>query len=464
MSQGRQQTKGGRPQRGNNSPEGLSARQLLATEVPPHSLEAERAVLGAILRDEDALPKAAEMLKTEHFYSDSHQKIWTVMLGLFEIGFPIDVLQVGTGLAKKEWLAHCGGAAGLTELYDETLTAANIRYNAQIIVEKAKLRAVIQAGTELVRGGYEPDGEPAAILARAEKKLAEVGGATFDKPSMTFQEIITKGLETIQARKKKPGASGMPTGYVDLDMLMGGMAEDDFVVVAARPSIGKTAFALQIAEHVSLEEEKWALFFSLEMNEQGLFERMLAGNARVRADDIRKGFYDEREELGRMMQAAAKLSQAKLHINRMVSPTIPKIKSACRRAAMKGELDLVVVDYLQLIKGGKFEKREELVAEISRSMKDLAREMRVPVIALSQLNREVEKYANKKPTMANLRESGAIEQDADTVLLLWPHDNEMTVIVEKNRNGPVGEVDLVFQKEFVRFQNKAKVGDLGGGW
>lgn len=436
----------------------------ITNTVPPHSLEAERAVIGSILRDNDCLFDVMRVLKAESFYSDKHQRIFQTICEMFEVFEPIDPLTLAESLTKKKWLKEVGGADAILEIYHETITAANVSYYAKIVHEKEILRTIYHTSIEMMRSAVQPSNDAQTILNNAEQTLAEIaiGTNAGQRREIPLPKVISETLEAIQNRKYKKNDIGISSGFTDLDLLLGGLRKQKLIILAARPSVGKSAFAGQIADYASVEEDKHVQFFSLEMKEHEIVERLIASNARVNATDLTRGFYDEREELQRILAAANRLSGSKLSIRRFFNTTLGKIRSACRRAAMKKELDLVIVDYLQLIRGSKFERREEVVAGVSRGLKDLAGELDIPVLCLCQLNRDVEKRENNKPRLSDLRESGAIEQDADSVIFLYKKRNGVGVVVAKNRDGPVDEFDLNFDAEFVRFRDVPRVGQLNG--
>lgn len=449
--------------RARTQPASKSARELLAEGVPPQNLEAERAVLGGILRDNSCLPDVVRKLKEDHFYSDKHQRIFSTIVGMFSAGHPVDALTLGEELAKKGWLLDVGGAPAIVELYQEVLTAANVGFYGQIVYEKAILRNLIHTSTEILRDAYESTGSPDELLADAEKKLFKILDDRGSGDAVNVKLVISRAFDRISHRQNREGGSvaGVPSGFFDLDEMTDGWQDSELIIVAARPSMGKTAFALNLVEHATVHGKMPVLFVSLEMSELELAERLLCSFAQVNGHFLRKGRLGS-EDMQKLIHAGNELSAAPLFIDDTPGQTMLRISATARRLKMREGLRMVVIDYLQLIEADdKTVSRQEQISTISRRLKNLARELKVPVIALSQLNRGVESREGHRPRMSDLRESGSIEQDADVVALLHrddaydPQDNPNTaeVIIAKQRNGPVGDVKLRFEKAFTRFQN-----------
>jgi replicative DNA helicase len=451
-----------------------SARELLAEGIPPQNLEAERAVIGAILRDNACLSDVVRMLRVDNFYSDKHQKIYKTIVEMFDSAQPVDVLTLGESLAKQSWLAEVGGADGLLEIYHETLTAANVNYYAQIVYEKAVLRNLIHTSTEILRSAYESSGSPDELLADAEKKLFKILEERGGGDCVDIKQVISRAFDRISHRQSRDGSSvaGVPSGFFDLDELTDGWQDSELIIVAARPSMGKTAFALNLVEHAVVHCQMPVLFVSLEMSELELAERLLCSFAQVNGHFLRKGRLGS-EDMQKLIHAGNELSTAPLYIDDTPGQTMLRIAATARRLKLRAGLRMIIIDYLQLIEADdKSVSRQEQISTISRRLKNLARELKVPLIALSQLNRGVESREGHRPRMSDLRESGSIEQDADVVALLHrddaydPQDNPNTaeVILAKQRNGPVGDVKLRFEKAFTRFQNlHAEIAPFGEG-
>ncbi|MFO0949259.1 MAG: replicative DNA helicase [Planctomycetota bacterium] len=449
--------------RARTRPESKSARELLAEGVPPQNLEAERAVLGGILRDNNCLPDVVRKLKEDNFYSDKHQRIYSAMVEMFSAGHPIDALTLGEELAKKGWLLEIGGAAAIVDLYQETLTAANVGFYSQIVYEKAVLRNLIHTSTEILRDAYDSTSSPDELLAEAEKKLFKILDDRGSGDAVNVKSVISRAFDRISHRQSREGGAvaGVPSGFYDLDEMTDGWQDSELIIVAARPSMGKTAFALNLVEHAVVHCKMPVLFASLEMSDLELAERLLCSFAQVNGHFLRKGRLGS-EDMQKLIHAGNELSTAPLFIDDTPGQTMLRISATARRLKMREGLRMIVIDYLQLIEADdKSVSRQEQISTISRRLKNLARELKVPVIALSQLNRGVESREGHRPRMSDLRESGSIEQDADVVALLHrddaydPQDNPNTaeVIIAKQRNGPVGDVKLRFEKAFTRFQN-----------
>lgn len=439
-------------------------KELLASSLPPQNLEAERAVLGCILRESFCLNEVVKHLPDpEHFYGDKHQHIFRAMISLFDSGKPIDVLTLGEELARMDLLIEVGGAPALAELFQETLTAANVSYYARIVHDKAILRNLIHAGTEILNSAYQSSGSPDEILGDAEKKLFSILEKRIGQNTATIDDVLKKAFDRISHRQNRDGGGlgGIPSRFRDLDELTDGWQNSELIVLAARPSIGKTALALNFVEHSAVDCGHSTLFVSLEMSELELAERLLCSAAEVNGHFLRKHRLTS-DDMQRLIDAGDRLSKAPLFIDDTPGQTMLRISATARRLKLRSNLKLIVIDYMQLIESeNKDVSRNEQISGISRRLKNLSRELQVPVIALSQLNRGVESREGHRPRMSDLRESGSIEQDADMVLLLHRDDaydpqekpNQAELIIAKQRNGPVGEVKLTFRKELTRFEN-----------
>lgn len=432
--------------------------------VPPHNVEAEQAVLGAMLIKKEAIAEAIEILRPDDFYRDAHRIVFEAMLELFQKNEPVDIVTVTEQLKKNDLLEKAGGIAFITALDNAVPTAANVAYHAKIVEEKAQLRNLINAATEIAGTAYEDTEDMAEIMDRAEKRILDVASRENTGAFVPIKDIVMGTFQQIENRAKNSGAlTGLPSGFIDLDRLTAGFQPSDLILVAARPSMGKTAFTLNIATYVAVHERKPVAFFSLEMSKEQLVQRMLCAEGGIDSQRLRKGELDD--EWPKLVEAADRLSGAPIYIDDTPGITVMELRSKARRLKAEHGLDLVIIDYLQLMqgRGGKSgDNRQQEISEISRSLKALARELSVPVIALSQLSRSVESRQIKRPMLSDLRESGSLEQDADIVMFLYREDyyteetdkqNITEVIIAKHRNGPVDKIDLFFQKEFTKFVN-----------
>lgn len=432
--------------------------------IPPHNQEAEQSVIGAIFLEPQALITAAEILQHEDFYRVAHQKIFQTMNRLSDQGKPIDVVTVTEELSSKKELEDVGGLSYLTEIANAVPTAANIAHYARIVEEKALLRRLIRVATNIVEDGFTREDEVEALLSEAEKKMMEVSNRKNAGDFRHIKDVLVQTYDNIELLHARKGdITGVPTGFRDLDKITAGFQRNDLIIVAARPSVGKTAFALNVAQNVATKTEENVAIFSLEMGAEQLVMRMLCAEGNIDAQVLRTGALTA-EDWRKLTMAMGSLSNAGIFIDDTPGIRINEIRSKCRRLKQEYGLGMIMIDYLQLIVGssnGK-ENRQQEVSEISRSLKSLARELQVPVIALSQLSRGVEQRQDKRPMMSDLRESGSIEQDADIVSFLYREDyydketenqNMIEIIIAKQRNGPTGTVTLAFVKEFNKFVN-----------
>ncbi len=431
--------------------------------VPPHNNEAEQSVIGAIFLEPLALITAAEVLVPEDFYRIAHQKIFDTMLQLNDKGQAIDVVTVTEELAAKKELEDVGGISYLSEIANAVPTAANIVHYANIVDEKALLRRLIRVATTIVEDGYTREDEVEALLSEAEKNMMEVSNRKNSGDFKHIKDVLVDTYDNIELLHTQKGdVTGISSGFTDLDKLTAGFQGNDLIIVAARPSVGKTAFALNVAQNAATAGENVAIF-SLEMGADQLVMRMLCAEGNIDAQVMRTGAL-QAEDWRKLTMAMGSLSNAGIYIDDSSGIRVNEIRSKCRRLKQEHGLDMVIIDYMQLIQGsGKTgENRQQEVSEISRSLKGLARELKIPVIALSQLSRGVEQRQDKRPMMSDLRESGSIEQDADIVSFLYREDyydketenqNMIEIIIAKQRNGPTGTVTLAFAKEFNKFVN-----------
>jgi replicative DNA helicase len=442
----------------------------LLDRQPPRSLEAERAVIGSLLLLPEACDEVALTIRADDFYDPAHRTIYSHMLALHEGGQQIDPTLLAQRLRDAGQYESVGGAAYLLELTQEVATAAHAEYFARIVRDKAVLRALIHASTDIIQDAYEPVVNAREMLARAEERVFRILDSKGDTRVRTVREVLHESLARIDARMQRQHAcGGLETGFLDLDDLTGGLHSSELVILAARPSMGKTALALNIAEHIAIDERgpsKAVLIVSLEMSSLELGDRLLCSRARVNSHRLRNGQLNA-DDSGRLIQTAAEVSRAPLFIDDSPSRNMTEIAAAARRLKRQETLDLIVIDYLQLIEpDNPRDPRQEQVARISRRLKGLARELSVPVLCLAQLNRQVEATRDSKPQLSHLRESGAIEQDADVVAFVHREEFYQTndedrerckgqaeLLVRKQRNGPTGDIKLTWLHEFTRFEN-----------
>ncbi|WP_456272889.1 replicative DNA helicase [Bacillus sp. AK031] len=447
--------------------------EILSNHVPPQNIEAEQAVLGAIFLEPSALTQASESLIPEDFYRSSHQKIFHVMLKLNDSGKAVDLITVTEELSAVKELEDVGGVSYLSELAGSVPTAANIEYYAKIVEEKSLLRRLIRTATTIAQDGYSREDEVDALLSEAEKNIMEVAQRKNAGAFHDIKDVLVKAYDNIELlHNRTEDVTGIPTGFADLDEMTAGFQRNDLIIVAARPSVGKTAFALNIAQNVAVKTDENVAIFSLEMGAEQLVMRMLCAEGNINAQNLRTGSLTD-EDWRKLTMAMGSLSNAGIYIDDTPGIKIGEIRSKCRRLKQEQGLGMVLIDYLQLIQGSgrSGENRQQEVSEISRELKGLARELEVPVIALSQLSRGVEQRQDKRPMMSDIRESGSIEQDADIVAFLYRDDyydkesenkNIIEIIIAKQRNGPVGTVSLAFVKEYNKFVNLERRYDDAG--
>ena len=451
--------------------------QLLALKVPPHSVEAEQSLLGGLLLDNLAFDKIADLVSAEDFYRDDHRRLYRHLAKLIGEGKPADVVTVAESVEKSEDKDRTGGPAYLGSLAQNTPSALNIRRYAELVRERSVQRRLAQVATEIAESALSPSGkEVGQLLDEAESRIMEVGegGQRATQGFESIQPVLARVFERIDYlyhQENKSDVTGLPTGFVDLDEKTAGLQPGDLVIVAGRPSMGKTAFALNLAEHVGVKSGAPVAIFSMEMGATQLAMRMLGSIARVDQHKMRTGRLDD-QEWSRLSSAMGVLHEAPIYIDETGALNSLELRSRARRIYRQyGKLGLIVVDYLQLMSAAsqkQGENRATEISEISRSMKSLAKELKVPVVALSQLNRALETRDQKRPMMSDLRESGAIEQDADMILFIYRDEvyypekpdnkGKAEVIIGKQRNGPIGTVHLTFLGEHTRFENAAAEG------
>ena len=443
---------------------------MIEERVPPQNIEAEQAVLGAMLIDKEAIAKATELLSADDFYREAHRVIFSAMLELYNKNEAVDMVTVTEILKRDNKLEDIGGIAYITSLANVVLTAANVKYHAEIVAEKSVLRQLVRVSTEIAAMGYEANDDVGTLLDTAESRILEISNRKKKADFTPINDILMDSVQSIESLlQNKGGLTGIPAGFADLDKLTSGLHPSDFIILAARPSMGKTALALNIVQNVALRahkviggEPRSVAFFSLEMSKEQLVNRMLCAEAGIDSQRLRVGEMHD-EDWTHLWDACDTMSRAKIYIDDTAGITAMDMRSRARRLKAEHGLDLIVVDYLQLMQGsGKRNNsgdRQQEVSEISRSLKALARELDVPVLALSQLSRSVESRQVKRPMLSDLRESGSLEQDADIVAFLYREDyynpdteNKHTeLIIAKHRNGPVDTVNLFFQKQFTKF-------------
>jgi len=441
----------------------------LTTQAPPtdrtlpHNHEAERTVLGAVLVDNQAFNSAAEVLKREDFYRDSHRRIFDAMAALAERSQPIDLVTLKDELVRESALEAVGGAAYLGALLDGVPRITSVEHWSRIIKEKAVLRNLIHAGNRIVQSCFEGEDEAAALLDQAEKSIFDIAERRIRAGFVGMREIVKESFRSIDLlSQSKDAVTGLATGFVDIDEMTSGLQKGDLVIVAGRPAMGKTSFCLNIAQHVALRVGQTVGLFSLEMSKEQLALRLLCADARIDAHRLRTGKLNEKD-WARLAKAYHDLGESRLFIDDSATISPLEMRAKCRRLKAEHGLALVIVDYLQLVTAaGRTENRQQELSAISRSMKGLAKELGVPVIALSQLSRAPEARTGHRPQLSDLRESGALEQDADVVMFIYreeeykPSDENRglaEIIIGKQRNGPTGSRKLAFIKEFTRFEN-----------
>jgi len=436
-------------------------------KVPPQNLEAERAVLGAMLLDKEAIPKVLQIIPSpDSFYSEIHQLIYKGIIGLFNKGKPVDLVALREEFRKQGKLRQVGGSAYLADLVNGVPTIANVGYYAQIVREKQILRDLLKASYSISSLAYEDSMDLDVILDKAQSLIFKVTQQRIKTSFVHIKETLKEVFDRVETLcERKEHVTGIPTGFIELDRLTSGFQPSDLIVVAGRPSIGKTSFVLNIAQYVGTRARIPVVIFSLESAKEQLVERMLCAEARVDTQKLRTGFLSEKD-WSRLTDAAGLLADAPIYIDDTPNMSVLELRAKARQLKAEHGIKMVVVDYLQLMEGDRqLENRQQQISEISRSLKALAKELQVPVVAISQLSRAVEQRQDKRPLLSDLRESGAIEQDADVVLSLYresyytrrPEDEGTAeVIINKQRHGPVGKIQLTFIKEYARFENLAE--------
>ncbi|MDF2878523.1 MAG: dnaB [Clostridia bacterium] len=431
--------------------------------IPPNSVEAEQSVLGAIIMDHEAVIVASEILRPDDFYRPDHAQIFAAIMELYTSSSPIDLITIQDKLVQKGILEQVGGLSYIAELANMVPTSAHIKQYSKIVEEKAVLRRLIKASNEITAKSYEGDEKIDNIMSFAEKQIFDIIQNKHTEDFSHINQIVIDSIDKIEyAHQTKGGVTGVPTGFVDLDYKTAGLQPSDLVLVAARPSMGKTAFALNVIQGAAIKHKKSVAVFSLEMSKDQLVSRMLCAEAMVDSQKARTGAL-EKEDWDRLARAIPNIASSNIFIDDTPGINVMEMRAKCRRLKLEKGLDLIMIDYLQLMSGhGKNDSRQQEISEISRSLKALAREMSAPVIALSQLSRACEARADHRPMLSDLRESGAIEQDADVVMFLYRDEyyhpdtekkNVGEVIIAKQRNGPTGTVELIWLGQYTKFAN-----------
>ena len=448
----------------------MEGTELSSHKIPPQNLEAEQSVLGGILIENQAINKVMEILTPDDFYRDGHRKIYAALIDLSERDEPADLITITNELRKKDQLDAIGGASYLASLIDSVPTAANIEYYARIVREKAVLRKLIETSTEIITQSYQDRGDVENFLDEAEKAIFEISERRVRPAFYSIREVVKDSLDTIsRLYEKKELITGIPSGFKELDKMTAGFQPSDLVIVAGRPSMGKTAFCLNVAQYAAIERKTTIAIFSLEMSKEQLVLRMLCSQSQVEGTRLRTGFLHE-SDWTKLTLAAGTLYEAPIFIDDTAALSVLELRAKARRLKADHRLGLLVIDYLQLMKGrARVESRQQEISEISRSLKALAKELNIPIIAVSQLSRKTEERTGNRPQLSDLRESGAIEQDADVILFLFREEiynrqeenqGKAELIIGKQRNGPIGKVDLAFIDRFTTFKDLYK-GETG---
>jgi replicative DNA helicase len=446
----------------------MNEADLSSHKLPPQNIEAEQSILGGILIENEAVNRVMEILDADDFYRDAHRKIFNALINLSERDEPADLITLTNELRKIDQLDFIGGASYLASLIDSVPTAANIEYYAKIVKEKAILRKLIQTSTDIITQSYEDRGDVEGFLDEAERAIFEISEKRVKPSFYSIREIVKESFATIERLfKKKELVTGVPSGFKELDRMTAGFQPSDLIIIAGRPSMGKTAFCLNVAQYAAIENKIPVAIFSLEMSKEQLVIRMLCSEAHVEGTRLRTGFLNE-SDWPKLTIAAGNLSEAPIYIDDTAALSVLELRAKARRLKSDHGLGMVILDYLQLMKGrARVESRQQEISEISRSLKALSKELNIPVIAVSQLSRKTEERTGNRPQLSDLRESGAIEQDADLILFIYrdeiynrsednPNRGKAEVIIGKQRNGPIGKIDLAFLDKFTTFKDLYK--------
>lgn len=435
--------------------------------IPPQNIEAEQSVIGSMILDKDAIATVSEIITGEDFYRNDHREIFEAIIDIYDQSKPVDIVTLVERLKQRDTLDAVGGVEYITYVATGVPTTANVKYYTQIVEEKSMLRKLIRSANEIMNMGYEASDEVSNIMDSAEKQIFDLMQKKESKGVHAIREVLVETINKIEESYKNKGKIlGVASGFSDLDRKTSGFQPSDLVIIAARPAMGKTSFVLNIAEHAALHAKVPVAIFSLEMSKEQLVNRMLCSEALVDSQKVKTGMLDD-DDWQKIARSVGPLSEAPIYIDDTAGISIMEIRAKCRRLKMKKNIGLVIIDYLQLMQGrGKTENRQQEISDISRSLKILAKEINVPIIALSQLSRSAETRTDHRPMLSDLRESGAIEQDADMVMFLYREDyykpdtdkkNVAEVIIAKNRNGSTGSVDLVWMGQFTKFGDLEKL-------
>lgn len=431
--------------------------------IPPHNIDAEQSVLGAMLLDKEAIIEVTEIIGASDFYKEAHTEIYEAILNLYNRDEPVDLVTLSEELTQRKTLEAIGGIVYLTNLSSAVPTTTNVKYYARIVEEKSILRKLIKASSDILDKGYQAEEDINNILDQAEKDIFDISQKRSQEGFSPIKEVLMESFQRIEdLYQNKGGLTGITTGFIDIDRKTSGLQKSDLILIAARPSMGKTAFALNVAQNSAIKSKASVAIFSLEMSKEQLVQRLLSSESHIEIQKIRTGTLAE-DEWPKLTKAMGPLAESNIYIDDTPGITVMEMKSKCRRLKMEKGLDLIMVDYLQLMSGdGRSESRQQEISTISRALKGLAREMDCPVVALSQLSRAPELRADHRPILSDLRESGAIEQDADIVMFLYRDEyyhedsekkNMGEVIIAKQRNGATGTVELAWLGQFTKFAN-----------
>lgn len=445
--------------------------EALIKRVPPHSIEAEQSVVGAMLMDRDAITTASEIICGDDFYQTAYGVIFDSVVELFNEGKPVDLITLQNRLKEKDVPEEISSLEFVRDMLAAVPTSANVKYYAEIVAEKSILRKMIKMNEEIANACYLAKEPVEAIMERTEKKVFELVQNRNNGDFVPIKQVVLNALEKIEKSSKSKGTvTGIPTGFIDLDYKTSGLQPSDLILVAARPSMGKTAFVLNIAQHVAFRQNKTVAIFSLEMSKEQLVNRLFSLESYVDAQLLRTGNLKD-SDWEKLIEGAGIIGRSNLIIDDTPGISISEMRSKCRKYKLEHNLELIIIDYLQLMSGsvgGRSESRQQEISDISRSLKALARELHVPVISLSQLSRAVEQRPDHRPMLSDLRESGAIEQDADVVMFIYrddyynkdtEHVNEAEIIIAKQRNGPIGTVTLTWLPQYTKFANSQRKQD-----
>lgn len=446
----------------------MDAPDVSSHKLPPQNVEAEQSVLGGILIENDAINKVLEILTPEDFYRDAHRRIYNALINLSTRDEPADLITLTNELRKIDQLDAAGGASYIASLIDSVPTAANIEYYARIVKEKSILRQLIQTSTEIITESYQDRSDVESFLDEAERSIFQISENRVRPSFYPIRDIVKQSFKTLERLyEKKELVTGVPSGFKELDQMTAGFQPSDLIIVAGRPSMGKTAFCLNVVQYAAIEKKTPVAVFSLEMSKEQLVIRLLCSEAHVEGTRLRTGFLSE-EDWPRLTIAAGNLSEAPIFIDDTAALSVLELRAKARRLKADQGLGMLIIDYLQLMKGrARVESRQQEISEISRSLKAVAKELNIPVIAVSQLSRRTEERTGMRPQLSDLRESGAIEQDADLILFLYrdevynrsednPNRGKAEMIIGKQRNGPTGKIELAFLSKFTTFKDLYK--------